>query len=307
MDHPLDSVEEVAKSVNPGDQGLSASEPSKSNAPAEPNEAMLRISQDMALVLEILTTLKASIDMVRRHGAKEFHGANMEESDKEEFWLDKLQRILKEVRCPPDQRVSCAVSQLQSEAYDWCKLVLRSPRILNPIPWEFFAQEFRAKYVSDMYRETKWKHLLNLKQRNLSVVEYKKEFSHLSKYTPESILTETFRCRQFEDGLHESIKRYLGPVIIFQQENFHQLVQAVMKVERSEASSKERFQKKKFSRGASSSSGKRARESQAESVQEVEDRDVQWYIVLVEVLQLDKEKSQSALITIDDIWVCVDY
>ena len=40
-----------------------------------------------------------------------------------------------------------------------------------------------------------------------------------------------------------------------------------MKVERSEASSKERFQKNKFSRGGSSSSGKRARESQAKSVQ----------------------------------------
>ena len=34
-----------------------------------------------------------------------------------------------------------------------------------------------------------------------------------------------------------------------------------MKVERLETSSKERSQKKKFSRGASSSSGKRARES----------------------------------------------
>ena len=40
-----------------------------------------------------------------------------------------------------------------------------------------------------------------------------------------------------------------------------------MKVEKSEASSRERFQKRKPSRGASSSSGKRARESQAESVQ----------------------------------------
>ena len=38
-----------------------------------------------------------------------------------------------------------------------------------------------------------------------------------------------------------------------------------MKVERLETSSKERFQKKKFSRGASSSSGKRARESPAQS------------------------------------------
>ena len=42
----------------------------------------------------------------------------MEESDKAEFWLEKLQRILEEVRCPPDQRLSCTVSLLQSEAYD---------------------------------------------------------------------------------------------------------------------------------------------------------------------------------------------
>ena len=175
----------------------------------------------MARELERLTTPKALIDMVRRHRAKEFHGTNMEESDKAEFWLEKLQRLLEEVRCPPDQRVSCAVSLLQSEAYDWWKLVLRSSRIPNPMPWEFFAQEFKAKYVSDMYRETKWKQFLNLKQRNLSMAEYEKEFSHLSKYAPELVLTEAFRCRQLEDGLHEFIKRYMVLVTIFQQVNFY--------------------------------------------------------------------------------------
>ena len=70
--------------------------------------------------------------------------------------------------------------------------MLRSLRLLNHIPWEFFVKEFKAKYISDMYRETKWKQFLNMKQRNLSVVEYEKEFSHLSKYAPESILTEAF-------------------------------------------------------------------------------------------------------------------
>ena len=59
--------------------------------------------------------------------------------------------------------------------------------------------------------------------------EYEKVFSHLSKYALESVLTEEFRCRQFEDGLHESIKRYLVLVTIFQQINFYQLVQVVMK------------------------------------------------------------------------------
>ena len=56
-------------------------------------EALLRISQDMARVLDKLTTPKAPIDMVRRHGAEEFYGTSMEESDKAEYWLEKLQRV----------------------------------------------------------------------------------------------------------------------------------------------------------------------------------------------------------------------
>ena len=148
----------------------------------------------------------------------------MEESDKAELWLENLQRIMEKVRCPLDQRVACVVSLLQGSAYDWWKLVLRSPRLPDPIPWELFVQEFKAKYVSDMYRETKWKQFLNLKQRNLLVAEYEKEFNHLSKYAPESVLIEAFRCRQFEDGLNKSIKRYLALVTLLQQVNFYQLV-----------------------------------------------------------------------------------
>ena len=128
---------------------------------------------------------------------------------------------MEEVRCLPNQRVTCVVSLLQDSAYEWWKLVLRSLRLPDPIPWEFSVQEFRAKYVFDMYKDAKWKQFLNLKQRNLSVTEYEKEFSRLIKYAPESVLTEAFRCRQFEDGLNESIKRYLAPVIVLQQVNFY--------------------------------------------------------------------------------------
>ena len=83
--------------------------------------------------------------------------------------------------------------------------------------------------------------ILNLKERSLLVAEYEKEFSHLSKYASELVLPEAFRCRQFDDGLNESIKRYLAFVTSLQQVNFYQLVQVAMKVERSEAISKERF------------------------------------------------------------------
>ena len=107
MDHPPNPAKEAAESVNQGDQGLPTSDPlesvrSESHAPAEPNEALLRILQDMAQVLDRLTAPKAPIDIVRRHGAEEFHGSSMEESAKANFWLEKLERVLKEVRCPPD-------------------------------------------------------------------------------------------------------------------------------------------------------------------------------------------------------------
>ena len=83
MDRPLNPTEEATENVKLGDQGLSASDPSEyvrseSQVPAEPNEALLRISQDMTRGLERLTASKAPIDMVRRHEAEEFHGTNME-------------------------------------------------------------------------------------------------------------------------------------------------------------------------------------------------------------------------------------
>ena len=50
--------------------------------------------------------------MVRKHEAKEFHGTSLEESDKAEYWLEKLRRVLDEVKCPLEQMVTCAVSLL---------------------------------------------------------------------------------------------------------------------------------------------------------------------------------------------------
>ena len=42
-------------------------------------------------------------------------------------------------------------------------------------------------------------------------------------------------------------------------------------------------------------------------LQEVEDKEVQQYLVWVEVLHLDREKSRSALIAIDNIRVLAGY
>ena len=52
----------------------------------------------MARVLDRLTAPRAPSDSVRKHEVEEFHGTSMDESDKAEFWLEKLKRALDEVR-----------------------------------------------------------------------------------------------------------------------------------------------------------------------------------------------------------------
>ena len=59
----------------------------------EPTKELLKISRDMTWVLERLTSPKASIYSLRRHGEEEFHGTSLEESEKAEYWLQKLQRV----------------------------------------------------------------------------------------------------------------------------------------------------------------------------------------------------------------------
>ena len=86
----MDRLGEAVESVNPREQELLASKPSESNVPNEPTEALLRMLQDMARVLDRLNASKAPIDTIRGHGAKEFHGSSMEESMKAEFCLEKL-------------------------------------------------------------------------------------------------------------------------------------------------------------------------------------------------------------------------
>ena len=144
---------------------------------------------------------------------------------------------------------------------------MRNPLIPDPVTWDYFVTEFNTKYVTDDYKESKWNKFLTLRQGKMTVAEYEKEFSRLNKYALESVLMEKFKSEQFEEGLHESIKRYLTAVTSLQSVNFYQLVQAAIKIEKSEMKSQERKKEKKFSRGGSSS-GKIPRESRVDSVQD---------------------------------------
>ncbi|KAL5760844.1 hypothetical protein ACOSQ2_019682 [Xanthoceras sorbifolium] len=86
---------------------------------------------------------------------------------------------------------------------------------------------------------------LNLKQRQMSVTEYEREFTRLSKYASEILATEEDKCRRFEDGLNDYIRVH---ITAFEYDDYSRLISTALNVERvkkEEQARKDRNQNKR--------------------------------------------------------------
>ena len=68
-----------------------------------------------------------------------------------------------------------------------------------------------------------------MKKRKLNVTEYLREFTRLSKYAPEMLVTEDEKCRKFEDDLNDHIRAH---VTGFCYDDFSKNVTCALNVER---------------------------------------------------------------------------
>ena len=112
------------------------------------------------------------------------------------------------------------------------------------ITWEFSLTKFKKQYVGRIYLSNMRREFHNLKQRQVSVTEYQREFTGLSKYALEMLVTKEEKCRKFE-GLNDYIQAH---VIGFFHDDFSKIVTCALNVERvknEEYERKERRQGKK--------------------------------------------------------------
>ena len=161
-----------------------------------------------------------------------------------ENWLERTERMLVQMHCTAEEKLECAVSLLQEEAYHWWVSVIRTTPP-ESVTWKFFLDEFRKQYVGRIYLNNMRREFHNLKQRQMSVTEYQREFTRLSKYAPEILVSEEERCRKFEDGLNDHIRAH---VTGFCHEDFSKIVTCALNIERvkkEESDKKERRQGKK--------------------------------------------------------------
>ncbi|XP_050943670.1 uncharacterized protein LOC127150301 [Cucumis melo] len=85
----------------------------------------------------------------------------------------------------------------------------------NPADTKTFRGIFEEKYYPTTYCEAKRDEFLELKQGSLSVAEYERKYTKLSRYAEMIVASESDRCRRFERGLRfeircQDFKRRLG-------------------------------------------------------------------------------------------------
>ena len=85
----------------------------------------------------------------------------------------------------------------------------------------------------------------------MSVTEYQREFTRLSKYAPEILVSEEEKCRRFEDGLNDHIRAHF---IAFCHEDFSKIVTCALNVERVKKEERERKDKRQGKKNPGQSS-----------------------------------------------------
>ncbi|KAK5818390.1 hypothetical protein PVK06_023326 [Gossypium arboreum] len=196
----LDETESVTPSINPmknqSPRAERRNDRDDSDILRKIVDALQRVVGTVLAMTSIPTQRRAPIKELRKYGATEFMGLKGFDPSTAENWIESTKRILQQLDCTPQESWICVVSLLQGEVYLWWESVVRHlPK--NQITWDLFQKKFQKKYIGEMYIKDKKQEFLMLQQGNMSIIDYEREFSRLSRYASEFIPTEANNCKRF--------------------------------------------------------------------------------------------------------------
>ena len=116
---------------------------------------------------------------------------------------------------------------MAARAKDWWEAIKR--RHPTRVTWDQFRQAFTDRFYPRSYQDAKIEEFFRLEQRSLIVTEYEQRFSELVKLVPMIQENEEHKCKRFMADLNVRIKVHLAWA---SQNNFGELVEAALKVER---------------------------------------------------------------------------
>ncbi|XP_074374354.1 uncharacterized protein LOC141714752 [Apium graveolens] len=156
--------------------------------------------------------------------------------------IREMERSFELVRLGEDQKTVYATYFLKGEVIYWWDSV-KDLEEVQPVTWarfkELFLEKYHPKYVPKQM-EVKF---LELKQRNMSFLEYEKKFTELSRFVTKYVGTEEEKAQRFQQGLVYWIR---DKVSMFEIDTYAGLVHKVALIESNGVQSrKERDNKKR--------------------------------------------------------------
>ncbi|XP_073121095.1 uncharacterized protein [Henckelia pumila] len=123
-----------------------------------------------------------------------------------EGWLEDIEMMFDSLDYADDRRIRLIGYQLQDVAKSWwitTKKALENRG--TTINWKVFKTEFYQRFFPLSYRKDKNAEFANLKQGNLTIVEYVAKFSTLLKFAPHIAENEEAKADQFINGLNPDV------------------------------------------------------------------------------------------------------
>jgi hypothetical protein len=143
-------------------------------------------------------------------------------------WLRKVERVKDQMQVPEETRVDCVTQLLTESAHSWWETI-RERRAREELRWKHFREEFEERYYSWQHRKEKEQEFLDLKQGNMTVLEYERRFQDLSIFATTYLPTEHHRVERFREGLRQELKLIL---VAMQFQSVRELVRAAQGMER---------------------------------------------------------------------------
>ncbi|KAJ3704277.1 hypothetical protein LUZ61_007982 [Rhynchospora tenuis] len=139
-----------------------------------------------------------------RHPSRRFDGCGGFETAEE--WLISVQKTFRLARTPPEHWTEIAATLFDKEAQHWW--TSQEPQYQGDgpsIPWDWFTQVFRARFLGRAQRAELRRQFETLTQGDMSARQYGETFIRLSRYAPDLVADLEARRDRFIDGLDPAL------------------------------------------------------------------------------------------------------
>jgi hypothetical protein len=151
-----------------------------------------------------------------------------EDAEVARHWLRKVERVINQMQVPEELQVDCVTQLLVDSAHSWWETI-RERRSGEALRWRDFHEEFEERYYSWEHRREKEQEFLELRQGDLTVLEYERRFQDLAAFASTYLPTERHKVERFCDGLRRELRMIL---IAMQFQSVRELLRATQGMER---------------------------------------------------------------------------